>query len=98
MALHKDFPASPLAILNPELRWFPADEALRSTSADRLMPPLVPLKMQRLQQWCEDLNRVQSAVKYDFVFVDQESFEKYKPTSFKQLIYSFKEYKPSSSK
>ncbi|MBL8191434.1 MAG: DEAD/DEAH box helicase family protein [Acidobacteria bacterium] len=53
----------------------------------------VPLKLQRLRQWCEDLNRFQSAVKYDFVFVDQESFEKYKPASFKQLIDSFREYK-----
>ena len=41
MALHKDFPSSPHAILDPEIRWFPADEALRETSADRLMPPLV---------------------------------------------------------
>ena len=38
----------------------------------------VPLKMQRLHQWCEDVNRVQSDVQYDFVFVDQEGFEKYK--------------------
>lgn len=52
-----------------------------------------PLKMQRLRQWCEDLNCVQSDVKYDFVFVDQESFEKYKPTSFRQLIDGFREYK-----
>jgi len=28
MALHPDFPDSPYAILNPEVRWFPADEAL----------------------------------------------------------------------
>ena len=53
----------------------------------------VPLKMQRLHQWCEDVNRVQSDVKYDFVFVDQEGFEKYKPKSFQQLTDSFKEYK-----
>ena len=53
----------------------------------------VPLKMQRLHQWCEDVNRVQSDVKYDFVFVDQEGFEKYKPKSFRQLTESFKEYK-----
>jgi type III restriction enzyme len=53
----------------------------------------VPLKMQRLRQWCEDLNRVQSDVKYDFVFVDQESFEKYKPASFRQLVDGFREYK-----
>src|SRR5208337_228473 len=39
----------------------------------------VPLKMQRLRQWCEDINRVQGDVKFAFVYVDQESFEKYKP-------------------
>ena len=53
----------------------------------------VPLKMQRLSQWCADINRVQSDVKYDFVYVDQESMEKYKPASFKQLVDSFWEYK-----
>jgi type III restriction enzyme len=41
MALHKDFPQSPYAILDPSLRWFPADEALRDTSMEKLMPPLV---------------------------------------------------------
>ena len=56
----------------------------------------VPLKMQRLHQWCDDVNRVQSDVKYDFVFVDQEGFEKYKPKSFRQLTDSFKEYKESA--
>jgi len=53
----------------------------------------VPLKMERLQQWCEDVNRVQSEVEYDLVYVDQESFEKYKPTSFRQLMDGFREYR-----
>jgi len=53
----------------------------------------LPRKMARLRQWCEDINRVQSEVKYDFVYVDQESFEKYKPTSFRQLVDGFREYK-----
>ena len=53
----------------------------------------VPLKMARLAQWCEDINRVQKEVAYDFVYVDEESFEKYKPTSFRQLLEAFKEYK-----
>jgi type III restriction enzyme len=53
----------------------------------------VPLKMARLRQWCEDINRVQTDVKYDFVYVDEESFERYKPTSFRQLLEAFKEYK-----
>ncbi|MCX5656530.1 MAG: DEAD/DEAH box helicase family protein [Planctomycetota bacterium] len=56
----------------------------------------VPLKMQRLRQWCEDINRVQADVKYDFVYVDQESFERYKPTSFRQLVDGFREYKEQS--
>jgi len=38
MALHKDFPKSPYAILDPGIRWFPADEALRETSMEKLMP------------------------------------------------------------
>ena len=41
MALHPDFPDSPHTILDPELRWFPADETLRDTSAEKLLPPLV---------------------------------------------------------
>jgi len=53
----------------------------------------VPLKMARLRQWCEDINRVQTDVEYDFVYVDEESFEKYKPTSFKHLMDGFREYK-----
>lgn len=52
----------------------------------------VPLKMARLKQWCEDINRVQSDVKYGFVYVDQEGFEKYRPTSFKELVSGFQEY------
>ncbi len=53
----------------------------------------VPLKMERLRQWCEDLNRVQANMEYDFVYVDQESFEQYTPTSFRQLLDGFREYK-----
>lgn len=53
----------------------------------------LPAKMLRLRQWCEDINRVQTDVQYDFVYVDQESFEKYKPATFKQLVQGFGEYK-----
>lgn len=42
MALHKDLPADPHAILDPAVRWFPADESLRESSMEKLMPPLVP--------------------------------------------------------
>lgn len=53
----------------------------------------VPLKMERLWQWCEDVNRVQSNVTYDFVYVDEKSFKKFKPVSFRQLVDGFREYK-----
>lgn len=53
----------------------------------------VPLKMERLKKWCEDINRVQDNVLYDFVYVDQEGFEKYKVSSFEELFKTFIEYK-----
>jgi type III restriction enzyme len=53
MALHPKFPSSPYSILDPEIRWFPADEALRDTSTDKLMPPLVPTLRKRVKEWRE---------------------------------------------
>ena len=53
----------------------------------------VPLKMERLRQWCEDINKVQSDNQFDFVFADQESFEKYQPKNFQDLLKGFIEYK-----
>jgi type III restriction enzyme len=53
----------------------------------------VPLKTQRLQQWCEDINKAQAKVKYDFVFVDEESFQRYSPKSFGDLVTNFRKYK-----
>ena len=53
----------------------------------------VPLKMARLHQWCEDINRIQIDVVFDFIFVDQEGFEKYNPKNFQELVKAFKEYK-----
>lgn len=41
MAVHPRFPRSPYSPLLPEQRWFPADETLRSTAYEKLMPPLV---------------------------------------------------------
>ena len=53
----------------------------------------VPLKMRRLRQWCEDINRAQTDVAYDYIYVDEDSFEQYKPVSLKDLAASFREYK-----
>ena len=54
----------------------------------------VPPKMQRLSQWCEDVNEISADVDYDFVFVDEESFRTYQPTTFQQQLDGFTEYKP----
>ena len=51
MALHKDFPKSPYAILDPTIRWFPADEALREQGYGRLLPPLVYRLRQEVKHW-----------------------------------------------
>ena len=53
----------------------------------------VPLKMQRLSQWCEDVNKVSPNAIYDFVYVDQENFDVYRPETFQQLLDGFTEYK-----
>jgi type III restriction enzyme len=50
-----------------------------------------PLKIARLKQWCEDVNKVQKKVTYNYLYVRQEEYEKYRPASFKQLINNFVE-------
>ena len=51
MALHKDFPKSPYAILDPKIRWFPADEVLREKGYGKLLPPLVHKLRQEIKKW-----------------------------------------------
>ncbi len=51
MALHPNFPDDPHAILDPSLRWFPADEAMRETTMVKLMPPLVPELRKLVKAW-----------------------------------------------
>lgn len=53
----------------------------------------VPLKMNRLKKWCEDINASQEKVIFDFVFVDEDDFNKYKPDSFESLVKNFRKYK-----
>ena len=53
----------------------------------------VPLKMARLKQWCEDSNKTQDDVRFDFVFVDEDGFKKYRPGTFAALVKGFREYK-----
>lgn len=51
MALHKNFPKSPHAILDPSIRWFPADEALREKGYEKLLPPLVHKIRREVKKW-----------------------------------------------
>ncbi len=51
MSLHPEFPASPYAPLIPAQRWFPADEALRGTSYEKLLPPLVANVRKEIHAW-----------------------------------------------
>ncbi len=53
----------------------------------------VPLKMERLKQWCEDSNAAQNKIRFDYVFVEEEEFEKYAPKSFGELVNNFRKYK-----
>jgi type III restriction enzyme len=53
----------------------------------------VPPKMARLRQWCEDVNKAQSQVQYDFAFVDDAGFEQYGPKTFADILNGFREYK-----
>ena len=52
MALHKNFPKDPYEILDPNIRWFPADEDLREKGAiQKLLPPLVAGLREKVKEW-----------------------------------------------
>jgi len=54
----------------------------------------LPQKMTRLRQWCADATAASdNAQRYDFVYVDEEGFERHKPKSFAALAASFREHK-----
>jgi len=61
-----------------------------------------PLKIKRLKLWCEDVNKTHSNVKFDFVYVDQEKFDRLTGAdgksrdvlaTFADLVKEFQEYK-----
>ncbi len=52
MALHKDFPIDPYAILDPNVRWFPAVEDLREKGGyERLLPPFISELRKKVKEW-----------------------------------------------
>ena len=54
MALHKNFPKNPYEILDPSIRWFPADEDLREKGYEKLLPPFVPALREEVKKWREN--------------------------------------------
>lgn len=52
----------------------------------------IPLRLARLKSWCDDVNAVQDSCTYRFVYVDQLSFEKYRPKSFGELLQGFRTF------
>ena len=57
----------------------------------------VPLKMDRLRQWCEDINKVQTETDFGFVFVDDVGFKNHQPKTFEDLFAAFRAYKSHSA-
>ncbi|MGK2898107.1 MAG: DEAD/DEAH box helicase family protein [Burkholderiaceae bacterium] len=51
MALHPELPRSPYVEIDPAHRWFPTDEALRSTAYEHLLPPLVARIRTEVKAW-----------------------------------------------
>lgn len=51
MALPQNFPQSPYEILDPTIRWFPADENLREKGYEKLLPPLVAELRKKVRDW-----------------------------------------------
>lgn len=70
-----------------------SDKDLFIVETKGLEDPDVPLKMARLKKWCEDINASQKNVRFDYVFVDEEDFNAYKPDLFSRLISNFRKYK-----
>ena len=54
MAIHKNFSQNPFEILNPEERWFPADEILREKGYQKLLPPLVDKIRREVKKFRDD--------------------------------------------
>ncbi|MDP2812383.1 MAG: DEAD/DEAH box helicase family protein [bacterium] len=54
MALHKNFPKDKFQILDPSIRWFPAEEDLRKEGFEKLLPPFVPELRERIAEWRKD--------------------------------------------
>jgi type III restriction enzyme len=54
----------------------------------------LPQKMARLKQWCADATAAEeNGQRYDFIFVDQEAFEKHTPATLAALVTAYIDFK-----
>ena len=51
MGLNKEFPKNPFEVIEPELRWFPGDDALGEKGREKLLPPLVNKIRKEVNEW-----------------------------------------------
>ena len=92
---------------NGELSTYTPDFLVRTTAGDAWIVETkgreeldLPQKMARLRQWCEDATeaaKTDGGPAYRFVYVDQEGFETFKPTTFAGLVSVFREYQDATS-
>lgn len=92
---------------NGDLSTYTPDFILRTTDASVWVVETkgreeldVPQKMARLLQWCADATEAskdEGGTHYGFVYVDQESFEQHKPSTFSGLASAFREYQEVKS-
>ena len=53
MALHKNFPSSPYAVLKPEIRRLPSDDLLRESYYGKWLAPLAHKLRKAVYKWRE---------------------------------------------
>lgn len=92
---------------NGDLSTYTPDFILRTTDASVWVVETkgreeldVPQKMARLLQWCADATEAskgEGGTRYGFVYVDQESFEQHKPSTFAGLASAFRKYQEVKS-
>ena len=51
MGLNKEFPKNPFEIIEPDLRWFPGNDALGEKGREKLLPPLVNKIRKEVSVW-----------------------------------------------
>jgi hypothetical protein len=79
MSLHSESPTSSYAPLIPEQRWFPADDALRSTAYEKLLLGTSRTSRALLRHWFESEHLIENAdgslPQFRYCFAQREAVE-----------------------